>query len=444
MDKPTVKWILTIGLAIAAVAVIWLKPIRLGLDLSGGTRLVLEAQHKDGHPVDSDAVEGVLGVIRNRVDSLGVAEPLISRKGNRQIVVELPGVQDPDRAIRLIGDTAQLAFVEAEWAPENAASLPPEQLALLAGPDATLDKVVIRNSEGKVVSERPIILKKTWLTGSDLAEASPGQSQLGEPVVNIRFTPEGAVKFKDVTTRCVGRPLAILLDGSIISAPNVNEPIVGGQAQISGQFSIAQVRDLVIQLKAGALPVPVVIVSNKVVGPTLGKDSIAKSRTAGLIGFVAVVIFMVVLYRVPGIMASLALGLYTLLFFSALKLIGATLTLPGIAGFILSIGMAVDANVIIFERIKEERRQGMHLLSAIDAGFDRAFYTIVDSNVTTLISTLVLFFLGTGSIKGFAVTLSIGIVISMFTAITVSRLLVTLASRQSRASHRVSSREVTS
>lgn len=443
MNKQSIKWVLTALISIASVLVIWQFPIRLGLDLKGGSRLVLEAQDTPTHRVDSDAVDGVLSVIRNRVDSLGVAEPLIIRKGQRQIVVELPGIQDPDRAVRLIGDTAQLTFVEAEWAPENT-TLTPEQLMILAGPDAKLDRVIIKDSSGKVVSERPIILKQTWLTGADLAAANPGQSQLGEPVVDIVFTPEGATKFKDVTTRSVGRPLAIVLDGKVISAPNVNEPIEGGKAQISGGFSLGQVRDLVIQLKAGALPVPVEIVSNKVVGPTLGKDSIRKSSLAGMIGFGAVVVFMVLVYRIPGVMASLALGLYVLIFFATLKLLGATLTLPGIAGFILSIGMAVDANVIIFERIKEELKNGLNMLAAIDAGFDRAFYTIVDSNVTTLISTLVLFLLGTGSIKGFAVTLSVGIVISMFTAITVSRLLVTLASRQTSVSNRVAVRTVKS
>ncbi|NBV42983.1 protein translocase subunit SecD, partial [bacterium] len=413
-------------------------PINLGLDLQGGTRLVLEAKDTPQVKVDNDAVEGVLQVIRNRVDSLGVAEPLISRKGLRQIVVELPGIQDPEHATKIIGDTARLEFVEAEWAPENVATLNAEQLAVLAGPNARLDKVVQYDASGKVINERPIILKDVALTGADLKMATPGTNQYGENVVNIEFSSEGASKFKAVTARSVGRPLAIVLDSRVISAPNVNEPIAGGRAQISGRFTLAEMKDLVIQLKAGALPVPVEIASNKVVGPTLGKDSIEKSKLAGIIGFAAVCAFMIIVYRMPGMMASVALMIYVVVFLSALKVVGATLTLPGIAGFILTIGMAVDANVIIFERIKEERRAGMGLVDAIDVGFEKAFRTIVDSNVTTLIATVVLFWLGTGTIRGFAVTLSMGIGISMFTAITVTRLLLDLVTPLTNSSNRIS------
>ncbi|NDC82508.1 protein translocase subunit SecD [bacterium] len=413
-------------------------PINLGLDLQGGSRLVLEAKDTEAVSVDNDAVEGVLKVIRNRVDNLGLAEPIISRKGLRQIIVELPGVQDPDRALHVIGDTAQLEFVEAEWAPAEIVSMNAEQIAVLAGPDSRVDKVVQYDAQGRVVSERPIILKKVALSGGDLKLASPGQNQYGEPVVNIEFSSEGAEKFKSVTARSVGRPLAIILDGKIISAPNVNEPISGGRAQISGKFSVQEIRDLVIQLKAGALPVPVEIVSNKVVGPTLGKDSIEKSRVAGVIGFVGVCLFMIAVYRIPGIMASVGLLLYVFIFFSALKLIGATLTLPGIAGFILTIGIAVDANVIIFERIKEERNLGKSVKAAIADGFDKAFYTIVDSNVSTLIATVVLFWFGTGTIRGFAVTLSVGILVSMFTAITVTRMLLVAFTQYSKGATSIS------
>ncbi len=429
--------IVVIVVVLSAISFV-MYPINLGLDLQGGSRLVLEAKDTPDVKVDNDAVEGVLAVIRNRVDSLGVAEPIISRKGPRQIVVELPGVQDPDRAIKLIGDTARLEFVEAEWAPAEVSSLNAEQLAVLAGPNARVDKMVQFDAKGKVVSERPIILKGIALTGADLKMASPGQNQYGESIVNIEFTPEGSEKFKAATTRSVGRPLAIILDGKIISAPNVNEPISGGRAQISGRFSIQEMRDLVIQLKAGALPVPVEIVSNKVVGPTLGKDSIEKSKLAGLIGFSVVCLFMIVVYRLPGAMASIGLLLYSFIFFSVLKAMGATLTLPGIAGFILTIGMAVDANVIIFERIKEERRLGQSLKASIDAGFDKAFWTIVDANVSTLIATVVLFWFGTGTIRGFAVTLSTGIFVSMFTAITVTRLLLAAVTRYSKAANSIS------
>lgn len=427
-----------VGVIGASIAVFWMVPINLGLDLQGGSRLVLEAKDSPTVKVDNDAVNGVLAVVRNRVDSLGVAEPVITRKGNRQIVVELPGIKDAERAIKLIGDTAQLEFIAAEWAPPEIASMNAEDVAILAGPDAKVSTVQQYDAKGKLVSERPIILKNVLLTGADLKMASPGQSQYGEPLVNIEFTAEGSKKFEDATTQSVGRPLAIVLDGKIISAPNVNEPIRGGRAQISGRFSIKEVQDLVIQLKAGALPVPVEIVSNKVVGPTLGKDSINKSFVAGGVAFVAVCIFMILVYRLPGVIASIALALYGLIFFSGLKLLGATLTLPGIAGFILTIGMAVDANVIIFERIKDERRLGQSLRAAIDAGFDKAFSTIVDSNVSTLIATVVLFWFGTGSIRGFAVTLCLGILVSMFTAITVTRLLLTAVTNFSKSANSIS------
>ncbi len=429
---------IVLGVVVASLIVFWTYPINLGLDLQGGSRLVLEAKDSPTTKVDNDAVNGVLMVVRNRVDNLGVAEPVITRKGNRQIVVELPGIKDSERAIKLIGDTAQLEFIAAEWAPPEIVSMNAEDIATLAGPDARVGTVQQYDAKGKLVSERPIILKAVLLTGADLKLASPGQSQYGEPLVNIEFTPDGAKKFEDATTQSVGRPLAIVLDGKIISAPNVNEPIRGGRAQISGRFSPKEVQDLVIQLKAGALPVPVEIVSNKIVGPTLGKDSINKSFLAGGVAFAAVCLFMVLVYRLPGVIASIALALYALIFFSGLKLLGATLTLPGIAGFILTIGMAVDANVIIFERIKDERRLGQSLKAAIDGGFDKAFSTIIDSNVSTLIATVVLFWFGTGSIRGFAVTLCLGILVSMFTAITVTRLLLTAVTQLSKSANSIS------
>jgi preprotein translocase subunit SecD len=283
--------------------------------------------------------------------------------------------------------------------------------------------------EGKTkVGERSIILKKTALVGSDLKWAGPGADQFGGPVVNIEFNPQGTRLFGDVTTRSIGRPLAIILDGKIISAPEVKEPIPSGRAQISGNFTIQEVQDLVIKLRAGSLPVPVEVIESRTVGPTLGKDSIEKSKKAGLIGFLMVVVFMLAYYRLPGFLADIALVLYIILLLAVMVLLRATLTLPGIAGFILSIGMAVDANVIIFERLKDELRAGESMRTAIDLGFKKAFMCIFDSNLTTLMGTVVLFWLGTGSIKGFAVTLSLGILISMFTAITVTKYFMDLIS----------------
>lgn len=406
---------------IAGVFVIFNQPTRLGLDLQGGIHLILEAQETDDRTVDKEAVIGAMEVIRNRIDSLGVSEPQIRLKGQRQIEVELPGIKEPQRAIDLIGDTALLEFIEAEWPPVGSQTLTAEQLSILAGPDARLGKVIRRNTSGQVVSERAILLKKTQLTGADLKHASPATGQLGELLVNIEFTKEGAEKFHDVTRKIVGKPLAITLDGTVISAPNVNEPISGGRAQISGQFSLQEMKDLVIKLKAGALPVPVELLSNKIVGPTLGKDVIQKSRQAGLYALVFLFLFMLLVYRFSGLLAIVALTIYLTLAFATLKLIGATLTLPGIAGFILTMGMAVDANVIIFERIKEEVAYGYGHIESLNRGFKRAFVAILDANMTTLIASGVLFLLGTGSIKGFSVTLTIGIMISMFSALFVTQ-----------------------
>ncbi|MEE8638399.1 MAG: protein translocase subunit SecD, partial [Candidatus Margulisiibacteriota bacterium] len=259
-----------------SVYVIMQLPITLGLDLQGGTRLVLQGQPTEKVPLSDDAMAGAVAVIRNRIDSLGVTEPIIQRKGRDQIVVELPGVKDPERAISIIGDTANLEFVEAEWAPADETKLTPEKVREFYGAEAYLDKIkIIRNNE--VVGERPIVLKKVVLTGGLLKGAWPGVDEYGNPVVDIEFNPEGAKLFAEVTARSVGKPIAILLDKKIISAPNVREPIPSGKAQISGDFTIEEVQDMVIKLKAGALPIPVKPIETRIVGPTLGKDSIDKS-----------------------------------------------------------------------------------------------------------------------------------------------------------------------
>ncbi len=425
--QPKIKSLISIVIVVGAVVISFLPsiPMNLGLDLQGGSQIILEAKNTATTKADNDAVMGVLEVIRNRIDSLGVTEPLIQRKGSHQIVVQLPGIKNPEQAIKLIGDTALLEFVEAEWAPQNMERLSPEKIEILLGDEGELQTLATKDPvTDKVTSERPIILKKVVLTGRDLKSATPGTNQYGEPVVNIQFNKEGAEKFYEVTKRNIGKPLAITLDRRVISAPNISEPIPGGQAQISGHFSIDEMKTLTIQLKAGSLPIPVEMISNKIIGPTLGKDSINKSKIAGIIGLSLVIIFMIMVYKIPGVIASGALVAYAFICFAALKLFGATLTLPGIAGFILTIGMAVDANVIIFERIKEEVAKGDSEKKAIQNGFTRAFTAILDSNVTTLISSVVLFFIGSGSIKGFAVTLSLGVIVSMFSAIFLTRLLL--------------------
>ena len=420
------RLLIILAVLIASVVVIMNMPLTLGLDLQGGTRLVLEAYDSGSVKVTDDSVSGVVAVIRNRIDALGVTEPTIQRKGRSQVIVELPGIKDPDRAIKVIGDTAQLEFVEAEWSPGDEKVLSQKKIEEYYGKGARLDKV--KEYKGnEVVSERPIILKGTALTGADLKGAWPGIDGYGNPVVDIEFNSKGAGLFANVTSRSVGKPLAILLDKKIISAPNVREPISGGRAQISGNFSIDEVQDLVVKLKAGALPVPVRIIENRVIGPTLGRDSIDKSKFAGIIGLVFIVFFMISYYRYPGFLADIALAIYCLITVATLAILHTTLTLPGIAGFLLSIGMAVDANVIIFERLKEELRSGKTVKLSIEMSFKRAFAAILDSNVTTLIAAATLFWLGTGTIKGFAVTLSVGIVASMLTSLTITHMMMDMS-----------------
>ena len=419
------RFLIILGVIGASVYILFNLPITLGLDLQGGTRMVLEGRDTDKVKVSDDSMAGVVAVIRNRIDALGVSEPTIQRKGNDQVIVELPGIKDPERAIKLIGDTALLEFIEAEWSPGDVRTVSAEKLKDFYGPNARMDTVKeMRN--GRTESERPIILKKTVLTGAELKGAWPGLDQYGNPVVDIEFNLQGSQTFADVTARSVGKPIAIVLDNKIISAPNVREPIPSGKAQISGSFTAEEVQDLVIKLKAGALPIPVKLVETRVVGPSLGRDSIDKSKVAGIVGFAIIIAFMVLYYRLPGILADVSLAIYVPLTLAGLALLHTTLTLPGIAGFLLSIGMAVDANVIIFERLKEELRLGKTVKMSFDTAFQRAFAAILDSNVTTIIAAVTLFFVGTGTIRGFAVTLTIGIIASMFTALTLTHMLLNM------------------
>ncbi len=367
-------------------------------------------------------VEQSIEVIRRRVDELGTTEPSIQRQGAERILVEAPGEKDPARLKDIIGRTAQLSFhlVDTTVSPQDAAEgrVPAGTVVLPSVEDPTLPYVV---------EEAPLI------SGEDLTDAQASfQQQTNEPVVSFRLSTTGARKFAQVTTENVGRPFAIVLDDEVISAPVIREPITGGQGQISGSFTVESANDLAVLLRAGALPAKLFVVEERTVGPGLGADSIEAGRIASLIGAVAVVLFMFAAYGLFGLFANVALVVNLVMIFAVLTLLQATLTLPGIAGIVLTIGMAVDSNVLIFERIREERRLGRSAVSAIDTGFQRAFGTIMDANITTLIAAAVLFQMGSGPVRGFAVTLTVGIITTVFTAIVFTRLLVAVWVRRRR------------
>lgn len=365
---------------------------KLGLDLQGGVELVLEADMKDVPAGDRDkALEGSKAVIDNRVNALGVSEPVIqtSKIGtSHRIIVELPGIKDLETAVRVVGSTAQLNFWEYI------------ELEKEATPSA----------------------RRTDLTGNDLKRASVTfDPNTGKPQVTLEFSNDGAKKFAEITKRNVGKIVPITLDNIAISTPTVNEPILTGDAVITGDFAVKEAKSLSIQLNAGALPVPLKILKQRTTPATLGSEQLAKILVAGAVGFAAVAIFMILFYRVVGFFAVLALIVYALIVLAIFKLIPVTLTLAGIAGFILSVGMAVDANILIFERFREEVRWGKPKNFALEAGFKRAWTSIRDSNISSLITCAILFQFGTGVVRGFALTLAIGILISMFSAIVVTR-----------------------
>ena len=406
--RNNLKYLITLLIIATFSYVLYVIPIKLGLDLQGGTHLVLEVQENDKVIVNEETVSGVLQVIQNRIDGLGVTEPIIRRKGKRQIIVELAGVKNPERAIDIIGQTALLEFRQAEWAPSNIGNLSEEKQNFLIGETGVLSEYNEYDKLGKLQSTRPIILKENIITGKHLKLANAMSDNYGNPYVSIEFDKNGGKLLKELTQLSIGKPIAIILDNVIISAPNVSETIPNGKAMINGSFTVNEIRDLVIKLKAGSLPAPVKILSNKIVGPTLGLKSIEKSKLAFIIGFSGICLFMILFYKLPGFVSCLSLISYVIILFGSLKLLNATLTLPGIAGIILTMGMAVDANIIIFERIKEEKENNNDITSIIKYGFHRASRTILDANITTLVAALVLFWIGTGPIRGFAVTLSLG------------------------------------
>ncbi len=395
-----------------------------------GDSLIFRLSAEEAKRIKDNATDQALETIRNRVDQFGVAEPVIHRQGENEIVVQLPGYKDPKRAIQLIGKTAQLEFRlvddEAPVAAELPASIRPgeeEELIQKFKDRIPEDDVIlfqrIFNKETGEVTKRPFLLKKEiLLTGDLLSEARIAIDQrFNEPYVSLSFNSAGAKLFEEITGKYVQKRLAIILDGNVYSAPVIRERIAGGNAQISGAFSMEEAKDLAIVLRAGALPAPVKLLQNVTVGPSLGRDSIEAGKKAGIIAVLLVVVFMFIYYKMSGLIADLAMVLNVILLLGAMAFLNATLTLPGIAGIILAIGMAVDSNVLMFERMREELRAGKTPRAAVDSGYDKAFITIVDSHVTTLITAAVLFQFGTGPIKGFAVTLSLGVAINLFTAL---------------------------
>jgi preprotein translocase subunit SecD len=379
--------------------------------------------------IKDNAVDQALETIRNRVDQFGVAEPVIQKQGTDEIVVQLPGVKDPARAIDIIGKTALLEFKLLDEENPVAAELPrsifPEEKQKLE--EQFKDKIPpgdqllfgrVEDRETHKVTLVPYLVNGTTLmTGAYLTEARVAFSSLNEPYVSIRFNPEGARLFDEITARNVKKRLAIVLDNNVYSAPVIKERISGGSAQIEGNFSLEEAKDLAIVLKAGALKAPLKMLQNVTVGPSLGRDSIEAGKRAGIAGLIVVALFMMFYYKFAGLVADLALVLNLVLLLGAMASLNATLTLPGLAGIILAIGMAVDSNVLMFERMREEIHAGKTPKAAVESGYHKAFWTIFDSHVTTLITAAVLFQFGTGPVKGFAVTLSLGVAINLFTAL---------------------------
>jgi preprotein translocase subunit SecD len=387
-------------------------------DEGGFVNLQIRMTEKEAESRKDKAVQQAVETIRNRIDQFGVSEPVIQREGINHIVVQLPGIKDPKRAIELIGKTARLEFKLVDEN-VNAATAAP---ATLPEDDELLLEKKVDPATG-AVSEIPLVVKKkAMITGELLTDAQVRiDSQFNQPYVAIEFNSTGAKLFDQVTAANVGKRFAIVLDNNIYSAPVIRERISGGSAQISGSFTEKESADLAIILRAGSLPAPVQIIQNVTVGPSLGQDSINKGLMAGLIGVVLVVVFMAIYYKLSGLVANLGMVLNIIYLMGALAALGATLTLPGIAAIVLLIGMSVDSNVLVFERIREELRLGKTPKAGLDAGYDKAFLTIMDSHVTTLITAAVLFQFGTGPVKGFAVSLSLGIIINLFTSLVATK-----------------------
>jgi len=422
-----------------------------GLDLQGGLQVLMEADLPPGSTVRAEDLQTARNIIENRVNGLGVSEPVVLVAGNTRILVELPGIGDTEQAVATIRQTALLEFVELQRGDLSLVGIPgairtdfglgaTEDASVAETPTTTPVPAAMPTGEAAAAESTPANpeptepasgvftsdrIFHTVMTGADLAEALVTQDEVGNLGVSFDLTERGAQVFGDYTSAHVGDLLGIVLDGTLISAPVINQPITGGNGIITGQFTAEEANGLAVQLRFGRLPVPLRIVESKTVGPTLGEDSLRKSALAGVIGLVVVTTFMGLYYRLPGLIADAALLVYALLTFAAFKLIPVTLTLPGIAGFVLSIGVAVDANVLIFERMKEELRSGRTVEQAIELGFTRAWPSIRDSNLSTLITCAILYWFGSAFgaslVKGFSLTLALGVMASLFTAISVTR-----------------------
>ncbi len=442
---------------IGALCFAWLERdgLNLGLDLKGGAHIVLQAKDTPENPLRDDSIDRLLAVLRNRIDQYGVAEPIIQKSGTDRIIVDLPGIQDPAAALELIGRTAQMDFREVLNTTGRSLPVEPqrrnydsdiqfvnaqerwkEEVAKAGNASADLIERS-KTTEGSIVVPGEeqgtfYLLGPVVLSGKDLVNAEMAPDSLGRMGVSLEFNSEGARLFEEATGRMIGKQLAIVLDNVVISAPVVQDRISGGRAQITGRFTAEEAGRLAIMLKAGALPVAVEIAENRSVGPSLGADSIKQGVEAGLFGAAMVLVFMLLFYHFRGFAADLALAVTIILIFAGLIAFNATLTLPGIAGIILTLGMAVDGNVLIYERIREEQNAGKTPMAALDAGFRKALVTILDSNITTLIAALVLFYFGSGSVRGFGVTLSVGLVASVFANVVVTRAILQLFIRRGK------------
>lgn len=433
MSSRAPLWRALAAFAVVAVSLLFAltSPANLGLDLKGGTQIVLETRDSERVKADAESTDRALTVIRGRVDALGVAEPTLARSGSNRIIVELPGVQDPREAAEVIGQTAQLSFHEVRSIP-TAESTPPE------------GERAIEDEDGS-----PVVIGPQLLDGNGVSDASSGvpEGGIGQWVVNVEFNGQGRGGWKDLVAAACANPsagqrVAIVLDDKVISSPAVQPSLCqsggGASTQITGDFTQATADDLAILIKGGALPVPVETVEQRTVGPTLGKVAIDASIEAAIIGIALTGIFIIIVYRLVGFLATIALGTYALISYGLLVWLGATLTLPGLAGFVLAIGLAIDANVLVFERAREEyaERSKAGLSPALTTGFNKAWSAILDSNVTTLLAAALLFFFASGPVKGFGVTLSIGVIASMISALVVARVLCEWAVKRSFAKGR--------
>ncbi len=419
--------------------------VHRGLDLQGGMEVILEADVAPGQQVDAAAMAAAKTIIENRVNGLGVVEPLVQQAGANRIVVDLPGIQDPEKAIATVRETGLLEFIDAgrtflapgtevktsfqtsgvygaEPPPAPAPTNTPSPTGPATGATAT--------PEAQATTEPQTRIFHTVITGRQLESAQVGQDEYARPQITFRLTEEGSQIFSQYTAANVGSYLTIVMDGKVISSPRVEGAITERDGRITGEFTLEEARNIVIQLRYGALPVALKVVQDRTIGPSLGQESVSNSTRAGVIGVLIVLLFMFVYYRIHGLVADIALVVYALVTFALFKLIPVTLTLPGVAGFLFSVGTAVDANILIFERMKEELRQGRSFQTAIRAGFNRAWTSIRDSNLSTMIMCAILFWFGSNFgasiVKGFAVTLFLGVLVSMFTAITVTRTVIRL------------------